>query len=135
MAGMLRDARLFYSLLLERKRLGKRIGCRLVVFLPGALHIQGGNRCGLGCNAKDPREPLRKLEPGLYTGFDHAEKQQGHKGKGERDQSTFPEEITEVQIVKKAADGIAEFAAAKGSTLLLRGEGCIRRRQLKLFHK
>ena len=132
---MFRDARLFYSLLLKRKRQGERIGCRLVSFLPGAVYIQGGNRCSLACNAKDPRDLLRKLDPGLYTCLDHAEKQQGHKGKGERKQSTFPEEITEVQIVKKAADGIAEFAAAKGSTLLLRGEGCIRRRQLKLFHK
>jgi hypothetical protein len=40
-----------------------------------------------------------------------------------------------VQIVKKAADSIAEFAAAKGSALLLGGEGCVGRGQLKLFHK
>ena len=117
MAGMLRDARLLcYSLLRERKRLGERISYRLVIFLPGALYIQGSGRCSLACNAEDPRDLLRKLDPGLYTGFDHAEKQHGHKSEGKRDQPAAPEEITEVQIVKKAADGIAELAAAKGSS-------------------
>ena len=78
---------------------------------------------------------LVQLDAGLYAYLDHAEKQHGHKGEGEREQPALPEEITEVQVIKKAADSIAEFASAKGSALLFWRKRCIGSRQLKLFHK
>lgn len=113
----------------------ERIGCRTAVFLLSAVKIQGGGRCSLAGNAEQPGDLLRKFDAGLYTHLDHAEEQHRHKSEGKRDQPAAPEEIVEVQAIKKAADSIAEFAAAKGSTLLLGGECCIGRRQLKLFHK
>ena len=135
MAGMLRDARLSYSLLLKRKKLGERIFDRLVISLLRIIQVLDGSDGSLAGDAKQAADLLRELDPGLHTCLDHAEKQHGHKGEGKRDQPTVPEEIIEVQIVKKAADSIAEFAAAKDSALLLGGEGCVGRGQLKLFHK
>jgi hypothetical protein len=132
---MLRDARLSYSLLLKRKKLGERIFDRLVISLLRIIQVLDGSDGSLAGDAKQAADLLRELDPGLHTCLDHAEKQHGHECEGKRDQPTVPEEIIEVQIVKKAADSIAEFAAAKGSELLLGGEGCVGRGQLKLFHK
>ena len=126
---------LFYGLLLQRKKLRKRVLDRLGVLPLRTIQILDGSDGSLAGDAKQAAELLRDLDPGLYTRLDHAEKQHGHEGEGKRDQPTVPEEIIQVQIVKKAADSIAEFAAAKGSALLLGGEGCVGRGQLKLFHK
>ena len=136
MTGMLRAARLFYGLLLQRKGLGERVCNRTILsLLLDTVQILDGSGGGLVGYTNQMGELLIQFDPGLYAYLDHAEKQHGNKGKGEREQPTFPEEITEVQIVKKAADSIAKFAAAKGSALLFGRKRCIGRRQLKLFHK
>lgn len=98
---MLRDARLSYSLLLKRKKLGERIFDRLVISLLRIIQVLDGSGGSLAGDAKQAADLLRELDPGLHTCFDHAEKQHGHKGEGKRDQPTVPEEIIEVQIVKK----------------------------------
>ena len=126
---------LFYGLLLQRKKLRKRVLDRLGVLPLRMIQILDGSDSSLAGDAEQAAELLRDLDPGLYTRLDHAEKQHGHEGEGKRDQPAVLEEIIEVQTVKKAADSIAEFAAAKGSALLLGGESCVGRGQLKLFHK
>ena len=136
MTGILRDARLFYNLLLQRKRLRERVGNGTILsLLLDAVQILDGSGGGFAGHTNQTGELLIKLDAGLYANLDHAEKQHGNKGKGEREQTALPEEITEVQVVEKAADGIAEFASAKGSALLFGRKRCIRRWQLKLFHK
>ena len=136
MAGKLRDARLFYGLLLQRKWLGERV-CNgtILSLLLDTVQILDGSGGGFAGHTKQTGELLVQLDAGLYAYLDHAEKQHGHKGEGEREQPALPEEITEVQVIKKAADSIAEFASAKGSALLFWRKRCIGSRQLKLFHK
>ena len=131
---MLRDARLIFMAYCCSEK-GWGVLDRLGVFLLLIIQILDGSGGSVVGDAKQSADLLRDLDPGLYTRLDHAEKQHGHKGEGKRDQSTVPKEIVKVQTVKKAADSIAEFAATKGSALLLGGEGCVRRGQLKLFHK
>ena len=99
------------------------------------VQILDGSGGGFAGHTKQTGELLVQLDAGLYAYLDHAEKQHGHKGEGEREQPALPEEITEVQVIKKAADSIAEFASAKGSALLFWRKRCIGSRQLKLFHK
>ena len=120
----------FYGLLLQRKRLGERILDRFGTSLLNIIQVLDGSDGSLAGDAKQAADLLRELDPGLHTCLDHAEKQHGHECEGKRDQPTFPEEITKVQIIKKAADSIAEFAATKGSTLLL---GLCRKRAAEAF--
>lgn len=74
MAGMLRDARLSYSLLLKRKKLGERIFDRLVISLLRTIQVLDGSDGSLAGDAKQAADLLRELDPGLHTCLDHAEK-------------------------------------------------------------
>ena len=65
---------LFYGLLLQRKKLRKRVLDRLGVLPLRMIQILGGSDGSLAGDAEQAAELLRELDPGLHTCLDHAEK-------------------------------------------------------------
>lgn len=132
MTGMLRDARLIFMAYCCSEKAGERILDRFGTSLLNIIQVLDGSDGSLTGDAKQAADLLRELDPGLHTCLDHAEKQHGHECEGKRDQPTFPEEITKVQIIKKlptASPNSLPPKAARCSS----GRGLRRKRAAEAF--
>ena len=98
---MLRDARLSYSLLLKRKKLGERIFDRLVISLLRIIQVLDGSGGSLAGDAKQAADLLRELDPGLHTCLDLRKSSMGTKVKENENSPPFQKKSLKCRLSKK----------------------------------